>query len=172
MSLLTQRVSRFLTSRPDIKSAVIWGAGQVGDQLATLIEQQFPDIELRGIVDSSINERKSVDGREVYPVSFLEGEEKPDLIVIASIAFERKIFDIISERYPSLIGLVFRLSQSEIVGAKLADALSQDDETLLTELLFEFPDSAEVWDEFARRADTQNLKALYSDCARCLKDDG
>ena len=169
MSLLTQRVSKFLASRPDIKSAVIWGAGQVGDQLTTLIEQQFPDIVLRGIVDSSIHEKKCVDGRDICPVSLLSSIDL-DIVIIASIAFENHIYESISRAYPELVAHVFRISQEGVVEEKLRKIQPYDDD-VLTNLAFDYPDSPGIWDELADRAQNEDMKELYLACARCLRND-
>lgn len=168
MTLLDTRLQRYITILKPQGALVIWGCGQLGHAVYQSLSAAFPDLEVAGFIDSSVSHETSIDGVIVYPPDFLTVLD-PSLIIIASIAFEEDICALIASRFAKFENKIITLTSSKDHKISLNINADSKDSQYLHDMVFEYPDSIEVWDILLGLSSCLEDELLFRGCTKMLR---
>ncbi|WP_124748938.1 hypothetical protein [Alteromonas facilis] len=160
------RIQHFLHDNAHINSIVIWGNGQLGNSIRRHIESMDEGLKTVYTIDSATKEAIEKNGITVFPISALP-DLSFDCLIIASIEYESEIMATIEHLYPRDIEKVYSFSTDpQLEKLKETDLQSLSLESLV-ELVFAFPDCAEVWHALSHNT-SGDIALAYADCAKAL----
>lgn len=167
MNLISQRIEGYLKANTQYQSVVIWGSGQIGFQVYNLIKNKFKHIQLLGFIDTNAQEIITKNEYTIYPKVHI-GKLNPDLVIIASIAYEGEIYDVIKNEFPNYKNRIYTISEINTTDSKLNQILQLKEPYEMKIALFDYPDSPELWLALSKNESTPDLKHKMLECAERL----
>ena len=163
-TLLTERVRQLCHPLPANTRVVVWGAGQLGQQVMRTLQADCAHLVLLGYVDRSIQSVQVSSQPAIYPLSELLSL-RPDVVVVASLAYQAQIIAEIADNYPQLNAGVVSLSPTG--NHEKSDLAMKSLE--LNQRVFDWPDDPNLWQQLAQQSDGED-SAIFSQCAMILTE--
>ena len=163
-TLLANRIQQRCRHLQDGASVVVWGAGQLGQQVQRLLKSDFPRLIFKGFVDRSAPLQQARTGSTIYPIAALPSL-RPDYVIVASLAYQPQILAQIAEDYAELgMGILCLAPSAEDI--RIDQSLGKE---ALIARLFDWPDDPTLWSQLAQYSEGE-LREIFSHCASCLTE--
>lgn len=169
MDILIQRLKLHFDDCTAPVSVLIWGAGQLGELVASVIEQEWPQHSVQGFIDISVQQAMFKGQRTVYPVDKIASLTF-DVLIVSSLEYESEIISQIRKLGQSYLNRTITLSTVPELLPQLELLTEQRNYQALRQLAFLYPDSADIWRALASVLPEGEEKVLCLTCAARLTE--
>lgn len=169
MDILIQRLKLHFNNYTAPVSVLIWGAGQLGEVVASVIEQEWPQLSVQGFIDTSVQQVITKGQCTVYPVDKVSSITF-DVLIVSSLEYESEIISQIEKLGQSYLKRTITLSAIPGLLSQLELLTEQNNYQALRQLAFLYPDSADIWQALAAVLPEGEEKMLCLTCAARLTE--